>query len=236
MNLLFKLRESGPGEALCNLFRALIPPVVVWRRVWGKKVFLSLRDCLFYLAMSRRELENLEGPVLDVLKRTKGHVWDVGCNVGLFSIYCASQGRPVTSFDISEECIGLLERSATYNNLNIQTVPTALSIEPFEYTPPASAHATNSIHSKESGPVKKSMQFDEAVEQFGLPRLIKMDIEGAELEFFRSSVFKKWIVINRITLLVEIHSEEIRRAVWDDVPVEQLDERHVLISFDEGSE
>jgi FkbM family methyltransferase len=232
MNIFFQLRESELGRVGYELFRKLLPPLRVYRRVWGLKVFFDLRDCLFYLAMSRQELENLEGPVLEVLKRTDGPVWDVGCNVGLFSIYCASQGRPVTAFDISDKCIHLLQCSAAHNNLDIQTVPTALSIEPFEFVSPGSAHAMNAVSQNGSGIVKKSITLHEAEKQFGMPRLIKMDIEGAELDFFQSPVFKEWILVNRITLLVEIHSEKVWKAVWNDLPVEKLDDRHILISFD----
>lgn len=229
MNLMFKLRESCLGEGVCNIFRKLVPPMVVWRCAWGQRVFLNLRDCLFYIAMSRKDLESLEGPVLDVLKRTGGAVWDVGCNVGFFSVYCAVQGRKVTAFDISEPCISLLVRTASFNKLNITTVSTALSTEPFEFFPPSSAHATNSIRSRTVGMAKQSLQYDIAARQYGIPELIKMDIEGAELDFFRSQPFKEWVVNNQVKLLVEVHSAEIWDAVWKDVPSEKLDDRHILV-------
>lgn len=231
MNMLFKLRESSLGKIGYKTLLMLLPPLRVHRKVWGLTVFFDLRDCLFYLAMSKTELESLEGPVLEILKRTKGSVWDVGCNVGLFSLYCVSQGRQVTAFDISDKCIRLLKSSAAFNKLNIRTVPTALSVEPFEFTAPCSAHTMNAI-SRGGGSSKKSITLDEAERQFGVPQLIKMDIEGAEIDFFRSNVFKEWVVKNKITLLVEIHSEQIWKEVWADLPSEKLDDRHVLISFD----
>lgn len=234
MNIFFQLRETRLGKTGYALFCKFLPPVRVWRRVWGLKVYFDLRDCLFYLAMSRRELQSLEGPVLEVLKQTEGPVWDVGCNVGLFSLYCASQGRPVTAFDISDKRISLLEASAKHNNLNIRTVSTALSVESFEFIAPASAHTMNKVVHEGRGVTKTSISFDEAAARFGIPRLIKMDIEGAELDFFRSDAFKNWVVKNNITMLVEVHSDEAWGAIWKNLPFERLDERHVLI-FPKGN-
>lgn len=232
MNILFKLRESAFGRLCYRLLLLLLPPLTLHRKVWGLKIFFSLRDCLFYLAMSRKELESLEGPVLRILEKTDGKVWDVGCNVGLFSLYCASRGCSVTSFDISDKCIRLLEKSAACNGLDIQTVPTALSMTPFKYTAPSSAHTMNAVSGQKRGEEKISLSLDEAVARFGVPQFIKMDIEGAELEFFQSLEFKNWISENRITLLVEVHSGEVWDAVWDDLPSQKIDARHVLISFD----
>lgn len=231
MNILFRLRDSALGKAGYHLLRMLLPPMRIGRKVWGLKVFFDLRDSLFYLAMSRQELETLEGSVLKVFEQTSGPVWDVGCNVGLFSLYCASQGRPVTAFDISDRCIQLLAASAAYNKLDIRTVPTALSIEPLTFGAPRGAHTKNEVSREGKGVTKQSITLDEAARQFGLPRLLKMDIEGAELDFFRSSVFKEWIRSNRIDLLVEVHTKEVQEAVWTDLPVRQVDERHVLVSF-----
>jgi len=233
MDVLFSLRNSAFGEGAYKLIRALLPPVKIRRKVWGLDVFFDLRDCLFYLAMSRRQLETLEGPVLDILAGTDGAVWDVGCNVGLFSLYCAAHGRSVTSFDISDKCIGLLEHSAKANGLDIQTVPTALSIEPFEFVAPSSAHTMNEVSGRgNKGSIKQSMLLDEAVERYGIPRLIKMDIEGGELAFFKSDTFKRWVQDHRVALLVEMHSEEVWQASWSDLPHKKVDERHVFYSFD----
>ena len=236
MNVLFALRDSKAGEWAYRLVQAILPPVKISRTVWGLKVFFDLRDCLFYLAMSRKQLETLEGPVLEIMKRINGPVWDIGCNIGLFSLFCAAQGRDVVSFDISEKCIGLLEASAARNKLQIKTVPTALSIESFDFVAPRSAHTMNAVAHGSGGTAKTSMTIEEAVGRFGIPRLIKMDIEGAELEFFRSAEFKEWIQFNRIALLVEIHSAEIWEAVWKEMPHEIVDERHVFFTFDEMGE
>jgi FkbM family methyltransferase len=233
MNLFFTLRDSKFGAWAYRVVRTLLPPLKIRRNVWGLKVVFDLRDCLFYLAMSRKQLETLEGPVLKIMEETDGAVWDVGCNVGLFSIYCASRARSVTSFDISDKCIGLLRTSAAINHLDIQTVPTALSIEPFEYVAPETAHTMNAVSGEgNTGKTKQSMTLDEAAERFGIPRLIKMDIEGGELEFFKSDVFCQWIKEHRVALLVEMHSEEIWQAAWTDLPHKKIDERHIYYFFD----
>ena len=232
MNLWFSLRNSAFGGGLYKAMRAVLPPLRIRRKVWGLDVFFDLRDCLFYLAMTREQLEHLEGPVLDLIKKTDGPVWDIGCNVGLFSLYCAKQGRPVTAFDISDKCIRLLESSAKANGLSIQTVPTALSMEPFEFTAPTSAHTMNAVKRGSSeGLLKQSITLHDAAERFGIPKLIKMDIEGAEMDFFRSAIFKQWIQDHRVSLLVEMHSGEIWDAAWDDLPFEKVDDRHIFYHF-----
>lgn len=58
--------------------------------------------------------------------------------------------------------------------------------------------------------------------------MIKMDIEGGELDFFQSSEFKEWIIDNDITFAVEIHSDEIRQHIWQDVPHRSLNPSHIV--------
>ena len=55
--------------------------------------------------------------------------WDIGANVGLYSVYAAKKGHEVYSFDPSVFNLEVLARNSNLNNLNdhIHIVPVALS-------------------------------------------------------------------------------------------------------------
>jgi hypothetical protein len=74
------------------------------------------------------------------------------------------------------------------------------------------------------------MTYLEAEAQFGRPEFIKMDIEGAEIDFLKSEEFRNWIRSNRIALLVELHEKGFWDILWPDVPHTRFDEAHVLFN------
>lgn len=75
-----------------------------------------------------------------------------------------------------------------------------------------------------------SLGFEQAAECYGVPDMIKMDIEGGEADFLISPKFKHWIVKNNIVLMIELHSPEAEKSVWTDLPVRWVDSRHVVLN------
>ena len=55
------------------------------------------------------------------------------------------------------------------------------------------------------------MTYPEAAQQFGVPNVIKMDIEGQEIEFLGDAGFMSFVKSNNIRLIVEFHDDEYRR-------------------------
>jgi len=67
------------------------------------------------------------------------------------------------------------------------------------------------------------MSFQEAERIFGTPKLIKMDIEGGEKDFFDSQDYKEWLIAHSIVWLVEIHFDKLKfTPEWHDVPHDEI--------------
>ena len=193
------------------------------------QVCLDLRDSLIYWAVDAKQIEETEG--FDrMLEGIQGKVWDVGCNIGLFSLYAAAKGNQVVAFDISEKALALLRKSAQRNSLNIITVDRAFSVIPFKYAPPANADVQNRPDEESSKKNKTSITYFEAAAEFGTPTFIKMDIESAEVDFLKSKEFKAWVKQHNITLLIELHQKHYWDLVWQDLPHRQFDSDHVLLN------
>jgi FkbM family methyltransferase len=173
--------------------------------------------------------QELEG-FHEMLNGVKGNVWDVGCNVGIFSLYAASQGHQVVAFDISRKAIRLLEKSARRNGLPVKPIARAFSVESFNYDPPADADTRNRPDAAAKGGMETSITYLEAEAQFGRPDFIKVDIEHGETDFLKSAKFKEWIKVNRIPLLVELHEKGYWDLVWEDVPHCAFDSSHVYFN------
>ena len=216
--------------ALSRLWHRFAPSVPVRRRAFGFSIYYDLRDNPYYWASSRRHLETCE-PICEVLTRSPCLVWDVGSNVGFFSMRAAQLGHSVVAFDISEKALSLLSRSARRNGFEVRTVCQAFSVEPMRYRVAAGCMADNRMLPP-VGDVgdRHSIPFEEAAAKFGVPALIKMDIEGGEGFFLDSPVFKRWILDNGIQWVVEIHTPDCDRKIWNDVKTRYLDAHHVLIN------
>lgn len=217
-------------KAASRLWRFIAPPWPLSRHYHGLKVYFNLRDHSSYWLRSRKGLENCE-PAFNLTQHFHGRIWDVGANVGLFSLRAAQYGAKVIAFDISPEALKLLKRSADANLLDIRPVPRAFSTSHFFYQPPTSSHPENAISSRTDTPAPvESITYLDAEKEFGTPHLIKMDIEGHEEAFLRDQDFKKWILDRHVIWLLEIHKPEFRSLLWTDVPMQIVDEAHVLIN------
>jgi FkbM family methyltransferase len=189
---------------------------------------MDFRDSLYWWAVDRKRIEAVEG-FDKILHGIKGKVWDIGSNVGLFSLYAASQGNQVTAFDLSPKAIRLLQKSALRNGFNIEAVPRAFSIISFTYTPPSDADTRNQLKGNSDGS-HRSITFLEAEQKWGTPAFIKMDIEHHETTFLKSAEFRDWIKSKRIGLLVELHEPHYWDLVWNDVPHQRFDDWHVFFN------
>lgn len=224
-----KVRQGRVGEMAARVWHKLAPPIPIWKKIYGVDVCLDFRDSLVYWAADSRQVEKAED--FDrMLENIQGNVWDVGCNVGIFSLYAASQGRRVTAFDVSPRAITLLKKGAVKNRLAISTVTRAFAVNSFKYAPPTNADTRNRPDKISSQNTETSITYLEAEAEFGRPNFIKLDIEHAEIDFLKSAKFKNWIKAHRIPLLMELHEKHFWDLVWPDVPHVRFDENHVLFN------
>jgi FkbM family methyltransferase len=223
------VRQGPFGEGLAKAWHKLAPPIYIWKKIYGLDVCLDLRDSLIWWAVDPVNIKEWEG-FHRMLAGVKGNVWDVGCNVGIFSLYAASQGNKVVAFDISPKAIQLLKKSAQRNSLPVTAVDRAFAVESFKYSPPVDADTRNRPGAASAEAMQTSMTFLEAEAQFGQPNFIKLDIEHAETDFLKSANFRDWIKTRRIPLLMEMHEKEYWELVWPDVPHITFDSGHVMFN------
>ncbi len=222
----YKLRQQPLGNFLANTWHRCAPSITVRRKIYGVDVCMDLRDSLYWWGVAPERIEAIEG-FEKLLTGVKGNVWDVGCNVGIFSLYAASLGNKVTAFDLSPKAISLLQKSAKVNGFNIATVSRAFSTTQFKYTPPKDADTRNQATAQTAeGEGEMSMTFLEAEAKFGRPDFIKLDVEHHETVFLKSQEFREWIKTNRIPLIVELHEMSYWDLVWPDVPYVRFDDHH----------
>ncbi|MDA0991540.1 MAG: hypothetical protein O3A51_12410, partial [Verrucomicrobia bacterium] len=119
------------------------------------------------------------------------------------------------------KAIQLVQKTATRNQLSITTVARGLTVSPTEYATPTSSGKQNRLKADSASTHVTSLTFREAADRFGVPALVKMDIEEGEREFFESPDFKQWIVDNKIIWLVEIHAGT-KHMTWEDVPYRRI--------------
>jgi FkbM family methyltransferase len=234
MSLLGRFKARYHRSGLAALWHRLAPAVTISRTFYGVKVFMDTRDNIDDLTRSKSELENRERAVLDLPRFIDdGLLWDVGANIGLFSVRAATLGKPCVAFELSPKSAYLLEKTRSHNKLSYTIVARPMTIEAQSYTPPVSASAENKFDFDPESQTS-SISYLEAAIQYGLPKLIKMDIEGGEESFFKSAEFKQWIIQHNIIWLVEVHHRQLGYTPeWQDVPHYSVGEEHVIYAADE---
>ena len=153
-----------------------------------------------------------------------GDVWDLGASVGKFTpiLAKANPEHRVFAFEPNLNSLYFLAyRTSRFKNVVI--VPAALTLDgaPMEtsYDPDFSG--------KPTGPMGMTLALSEALQKFGKPRFIKMDIEGAEYRLFREQAE----LLKGVHILVEWHPGIVK----DPMPplpfwkVNQVDVTHTYL-------
>lgn len=212
------------GAQIARGWHRFAPSFKVRRKVYGLTMYFDFRDNAVWWTRDAKTLEEADES-WNILTKFKGTVWDVGSNVGIFALRAAALGHKVIAFDISKRALQLLELSARANDLGVTTVNRAFSTRSFRYEAPGTSDTENAIRESPTG-TGQSITFLEAAREFPIPDLLKMDIEGAEMDFIRSTEFKDWVVRNRIPWIVESHSPEFERVLWKDCAFVRYDGNH----------
>jgi FkbM family methyltransferase len=205
---------------LSYLLRKLVPSIPLTKVIWGMEVWCDLRDNALWWARKASKIEQDE-PFYKLLDQPPCLVWDIGCNIGVFSILATRKYHRVIAFDISPKACWLLKNTAEMNNLDIDVRCYALSCREWSYTPPTSSHTEEHITSTIG--YRKAVCWKVLTE---IPGIIKMDIQGAEKEFLEDRDFKQWIIENKILFLCEIH-ETI--DPWPEMV--KLDHCHYIMNY-----
>lgn len=229
MIILNYIKKRYYGTSLARFWHRWAPSFTVSKRFFGQTVFMDFRDNIDDFSRTTAELEKREKKVLSVPAHLSGSIWDVGANVGLFSVRSAVVGCPCIAFEFSDKACRLLQKTIAAGRLPVTVVNRAFTATSKRYNPARTSDTENQVKFVDAGGSTESITYWKAEEVYGKPVLIKMDIEGGELEFFENTDFKQWLCENEILWLVEVHTAKLGFAPhWEDVPHYQLDEGHVL--------
>lgn len=177
-----------------------MPSFPVWKTFSGNSVMIDSRDNLYWFFFSDKKIRKQ----IPELPKHHGLVWDIGCNVGFYAVECANNGSRVVAFDISGKCCWMLKQTAELNHLNIVTVHRGFTVKTVNFQNEISSHTESKL--QENGSLC-SITWREAAVIFGIPKTIKMDIEGGEKEFLESKEFMDWIKKNKIEFICEKHEQ-----------------------------
>jgi FkbM family methyltransferase len=110
----------------------------------------------------------------------KSVVWDIGANVGLYSLVASRKAMRVIAVEPVAENVRYLERHIALNGIrNIEVVVAAVAGECGQAS--FSAGDNRSTGHLAAGPLKVDVvTLDSLRMKFGAPDVIKMDVEGAE--------------------------------------------------------
>lgn len=155
----------------------------------------------------------LEPPVQEALRRTVGPgvtFWDVGANVGFFSLLAARLGGTVHAFEPVRENVEVLAGNIRENGLNdrIHVHPVAVAAEPGRASllvveDPSWSHlADRGRHPRTREEVDVEVVTLDGLE-LSPPDVVKIDVEGSEIDVLEG--MRRTIERHRPAVVCELH-------------------------------
>lgn len=209
----------GAGDAMLRAIDATSPPhALLLKRIRaGPLSGMTLDVDPRALDMVIGRYEPAIQAVLESTLRAGDVAFDIGANLGYFTLVMAKQVGPrgrVVSFEPDPEMFSALTRNVGRNvgdSDGIIAVPAALGAEAGAGRFARGSRSTRGKVVSAGGDLEVDlMKVDDAADRFGVPRLLKIDVEGAELDVLRGAptVLKS----EKPLVLVELHSEELERC------------------------
>jgi FkbM family methyltransferase len=152
--------------------------------------------------------------VLESMLRPGDVVFDIGANLGYFTLVMAKQVGPggrVVSFEPDPEMFSALTRNIGRNvddSNGIVALPAAIGAEAGSVRFARGWRSTRGRVVSAGGDFEvEAMKVDDAADRMGVPRLIKIDVEGAEVDVLLGA--RAILKSEKPLVLVEVHSEEL---------------------------
>jgi FkbM family methyltransferase len=157
-------------------------------------------------------------------------VWDVGANIGLFSFAAAGLAGPhghVYAFEPDLLLVKLLLRSARMNpkaaSVDVISCGITSSLSLLRFNIAERSRASNYVEGygrSQTGGVREvqtvmGISLDWVAGQIPMPDVLKIDVEGAELEVFRGA--EQLLRTKRPVIILELspqYWEEISASLW----------------------
>lgn len=212
-------------RTLQKAYHWICPRIVVTKKLHGLWCRVNINDHLQWLLLPDERC--IEPQTYTWINRNWGTVWDIGSNFGFFALVAAKRGNQTIAFDLSPSALALLAESCKCNNVRVECVPRAVTVATRKYVAPRTGACTNAIV---EGGESESLSYKEAARIWGVPRFIKMDIEGGEREFLESHDFLQWLIEQEITLCVELHNGyQISERQLPGLDVQGIDGNHCIV-------
>ena len=141
-----------------------------------------------------------------------GIAFDIGANVGLYSLLLSAKADKVVAFEPYARNIRYLVRTLAINDVhNVVIVPCAVADSPgMQAFDPGQNCAMGHLCGS-GGQVVACITCDDFSKQFGLvPDLIKIDVEGAEELVLRGA--RELLSRRRPAILLSFHSDDIKAS------------------------
>ncbi|MBU6408962.1 MAG: FkbM family methyltransferase [Verrucomicrobia bacterium] len=136
-------------------------------------------------------------------------IWDVGASVGKYTTILArsNPNGMIYAFEPNLNSLYYLAfRTARYRNVVI--VPNALTLDG---RPIPGSHDPD-FTSPPTGPLVSTISIQEAIARTGVPRFVKVDIEGAEFDLFKSKAIE---CLHPATILLSWHPILAGREIYE---------------------
>ena len=151
--------------------------------------------------------EPLVQEVLRERLRAGAFFWDVGAHIGFFSVCAVRLGARALAF---EPAPANAERLRLHGALNGFDVIEAAAWSDDRGVDLLAGPSSEQWRASSGGPTR-SVVLDVVARERGIPDLLKLDVEGAEVEALRGAA--ELLAAGRTTLVCELHSEEAAAGV-----------------------
>ncbi len=208
----------GVGDAMLWAIDATSPPhALVLKRIRsGPLSGMTLDVDPRALDMVIGRYEPAIQAVLESTLRAGDVAFDIGANLGYFTLVMAKQVEPggrVVSFEPDPEMFSALTRNVGRNvhgSNGIVTVAAAVGAEAGAVRFARGWRSTRGKIVPDGGDLEvELMKVDDAADRFGAPRVMKIDVEGAEFDVLSGA--RAVLKGEKPLVLVEVHSEELER-------------------------
>jgi FkbM family methyltransferase len=155
----------------------------------GAKIYLSPDSQLKYL---KRSFDSDLLALADQHSSKDAVIWDIGANCGVLS-FAPREARQIVAVEADPFLVSVLQESARVSKLPVTIIPAAVYNETgmAEFVIAKRGRASNHLvaasgHSQSGGERSRIMvptiTLDQLLDRFDSPTLVKIDVEGAEVE------------------------------------------------------
>jgi len=140
-------------------------------------------------------------------------VWDIGANVGLYTVPSARRAREVFAFEPIERNVSYLRKHVVLNGLSNVRIIEAAVTDHNGFVPMTPGASPSEARIGTDGPCRtRAVSLDEwrREERAGLPGLIKIDVEGAEDQVLAGAIAT--LSAARPTIFLALHGQRQRRS------------------------